>query len=79
MKADQKLNPKYWVVHDKTTDDVFIDTAHKTKQNSIELFLNKHSFNYFGVIDDEALEEKFLISKKLDCILIEILPILIGK
>lgn len=29
MKQDQKHTPKYWVVHDTTTDEVFLETAHK--------------------------------------------------
>ena len=29
MNENQKLKPKYWVVHDVTTSDVFIYTASK--------------------------------------------------
>lgn len=38
MKADQKYTPKYWVVHDKTTDDVFLETMNKTRSDAIETF-----------------------------------------
>lgn len=30
MNTEQKLTPKYWVGHDKNTDDVFITTARKS-------------------------------------------------
>lgn len=30
MKQDQKFTPKYWIAHDKTTDDVLIKTAGKS-------------------------------------------------
>lgn len=29
MKTNQKLTPKYWVVHDLTTDDVIVGTLSK--------------------------------------------------
>ena len=31
MKQDQKFTPKYWVLHDKTTDDVFTDSMRKSR------------------------------------------------
>lgn len=30
MNDNQKLSPKYWVGHNKATDDVFIETADKS-------------------------------------------------
>ncbi len=72
MKDDQKYMPKYWVVHDKETDDVFIDTADKSQGNAIELFLDKHAYSYFGLVTDESVMECYLGSDKLECILIEI-------
>lgn len=39
MNNSQKLSPKYWVVHDKRTDDVFIETAHKSKDGAWLLFV----------------------------------------
>ncbi len=34
MKAKQKYTPKYWVGHDKSTDDVFVETANKAKSDT---------------------------------------------
>lgn len=61
MNSDQKLSPKYWVVHDKTTDEVFLDTANKSKLRSISSFLGQ-DLDY----------NDFLASDHLECILIEI-------
>jgi hypothetical protein len=72
MQTNQKLSPKYWVVHDKTTTDVFIKTAHKGRQESIGLFLIQQGHNYFGVVPDDELEELFDFHKDLECILISI-------
>ena len=30
MKNEQRYTPKYWVLHDKRTDDVFIETLDKS-------------------------------------------------
>ena len=38
MKQDQKLLPKYWIVHDTTTDDVFLKTANKNRDKSIQRY-----------------------------------------
>ena len=65
-------SPKYWVVHDKSTTDVFLDTAKKAKGDSIEEFLVKHSYQYFGVTADDEIMGKFEESENLSCILIEI-------
>ncbi len=35
MNEHQKLKPKYWAVHDVTTDDVFIYTASKDMRAAI--------------------------------------------
>ena len=31
MKQDQKLTPKYWVLHDKTSDDIFPASMRKNR------------------------------------------------
>lgn len=72
MNTKQKLTPKYWVVHDTTTDDVFIDTACKSIKYSIEAFLNLHAYSYFGTVDDEEVAGMFYDHPSLDCSLIEI-------
>lgn len=57
MKKDQKFTPKYWVGHSKTSSDVFLETAEKSKEDS-EITMG----NLFG----DNWEEKY------EVILIEI-------
>ena len=38
MNNIQKLSPKYWIVHDTLTDDVFLKTANKSRSRSIALY-----------------------------------------
>ena len=59
MKQDQKLSPKYWVIHDKTSDDILFWTMHKSKQGSI----SEYNLNYETPVEDD---------EDLECILIEI-------
>lgn len=53
MKADQKFTPKYWVLHNKTEDDVYLQTASKNYDDC-------HTFAEAmcgrGLWDDENLE-----------------------
>lgn len=73
MKPNQKLTPKYWVVHDKKTDDVFIGTVAKSMTESLELFFNSYTHAYSGAIkSDEELPDWFNKEEDLECILIEI-------
>ncbi len=73
MKPNQKQTPKYWVVHDKKTDDVFIETAHKTMTVAIDIFLSDCAYGYSGkVMADEDLQHWFDEQDNLECILIEI-------
>lgn len=60
MNKEQKFTPKYWVVHDKSLDDVVIFTAAKGRQESIDLFTQ-----FYG-------EDTFYESSNLLCSLIEI-------
>ncbi len=61
MKQDQYYTPKYWVVHDKSSDDVFMWTASKIRQEAIELF--DHS---------NRCSVDFDYNELLECILIEV-------
>lgn len=36
MNSNQKYSPKYWIVHDISTDDVFLHTASKTRSRAIQ-------------------------------------------
>ncbi len=59
MNDNQKLSPKYWVGHNKATDDVFIETANKT---------------YGWVLDKMELKfgDDFYENQNLEIILVEI-------
>lgn len=73
MKPDQKLSPKYWVVHDKKSDDVFINTASKNKRNAVDIFVDDNSWDRWQVyLKDEDLLEMFYNDKDLEVILIEV-------
>ncbi len=37
MNKAQKYTPKYWVVHDTSTDEIFIETMSKTRDISLQL------------------------------------------
>ena len=73
MKPNQKLPPKYWVVHDKKSDDVFINTASKNKQNAVDIFVDDNSWDRWSTyLEDDALLEMFHNDKDLEVILIEV-------
>jgi len=72
MKTTQKLTPKYWVVHDKTTDDVFIDTARKGLAEAIDAFMDKHSYDRWGIHPDDKLQDLWFEDACLEVILVEI-------
>ena len=73
MKDSQKYSPKYWVVHDKKSDDVFINTASKNRQASVELFIDNNSWDRWKTyLEDDSLIEMFYNDNDLETILIEI-------
>ena len=72
MNAEQKLTPKYWVVHDTVTDDVFISTARKGAKSAIDAFLDLHSYDYFGTVSDEEVVGLYYEHPSLKCSLMEI-------
>lgn len=73
MKPNQKLSPKYWVVHDNKSDDVFINTASKNKRNAVDIFVDDNSWDRWQVyLKDEDLLEMFYNDKDLEVILIEV-------
>ncbi|AUR87576.1 hypothetical protein NVP1101O_165 [Vibrio phage 1.101.O._10N.261.45.C6] len=71
MKKDQDYSPKYWVVHDKQTDDVFLNTAHKTKFMSERLFIET-LVPMFPSLNYNDVEEMYLDNENYECILIEL-------
>jgi hypothetical protein len=36
MKSDQRFTPKYWVFHNTKTDDVYLETASKSRSSCID-------------------------------------------
>jgi hypothetical protein len=72
MNTEQKLTPKYWVVHDTVTDDVFIDTARKGVMAAIDAFLDLHSYDYFGTVSDEEAAALYYEHPSLTYSLVEI-------
>ena len=73
MKPDQKHSPKYWVVHDKQTDEVFLSSAHKSKTMSEMLFIEQQLPNYPSQDYDTLYELFFFVDdERYECILIEI-------
>jgi hypothetical protein len=64
MNEAQKYTPKYWVGHNKETDDVFITTASKNKG---DVYL--HMEATFG--------EDFYLDDNFEVILIEIKQVIV--
>ena len=59
MKQDQKFTPKYWVLHDKTTDDVFTDSMRKSRADVCSYA-------------EKLLAEDWFMDDNLEIILVEI-------
>lgn len=72
MNTKQKLTPKYWVVHDTATHDVFINTASKAHDDAIDKFLELNAKSYFGTEDESEAVNMLYTHPSLDCSLIEI-------
>lgn len=73
MKSNQKYLPKYWCVHDKNTDDIFIDTCSKSYKDAENKWLTKYAFEYFNkILPDDELEELYYESDNLEVLLIEL-------
>lgn len=73
MKGMQKYSPKYWVVHDKESDDVFINTASKNKKDSMDIFIDDNSWDRWETyLEDDELINMFHNDNDLEIILIEI-------
>lgn len=75
MKKTQKCLPKYWVVHDKTTGDIFVQTMSKSMNEAENLFLHYYSFSHYGMMNDHKLLDKFYNDENLETILVEILEV----
>lgn len=66
MKQNQEFTPKYWVMHDKNTDDIFVDTMDKCMSRSKGKY-NKLHKDKDGVNIESA--------RDLECILISIVQV----
>jgi len=72
MNKQQKLSPKFWVVHDTLGSGVIIETAHYCKTDSIELFLSNHTYEILGWKTDDEVDEWWEGQSRYKCGLIEI-------
>lgn len=79
MNKQQKLTPKYWVVHDTQTDDVFTDTLRKSKDGSEEVFLDNYGFRLAGFLSDDELYEWYVDQDQYVCSLVEVKLVEINK
>lgn len=71
MRKTQEFTPKYWVVHDKNSDDVLLYTASKSRDYSIclyvESFVNAEDERgnlRYGIFDDDDSVECSLVEIK---------------
>lgn len=53
MNDHQKMSPKYWVGHNKATDDVFIETAEKSYEWALDKMVGMFGNEFY---DNENLE-----------------------
>lgn len=74
MNKEQKLTPKYWIVNNTKTSDVYIKSAHKSKDTSIERFLFQYSnlFAETSKVKDSELFAWYLDHPDLRCDLFEL-------
>lgn len=75
MKKSQKYLPKYWVVHDKNTDDVFVQTMSKSLNDAENKFVKYCAECRYGDLCHDDLFESFYEDENLETILIEILEV----
>ena len=53
MKEKQTFIPKYWIFHNKVSDDVFINTAHKSFDDCRLLAGVLHKDEYKDFVDND--------------------------
>lgn len=46
MKETQKYTPKYWVGHNKNTDDVYINTAFKHRKDASDAMIGMFGYEW---------------------------------
>lgn len=52
MKENQKLTPKYWVLHNKQEDDVYLYTARKSRSDALKATEELLGEDWFIMEDD---------------------------
>jgi hypothetical protein len=72
MKSNQKFTPKYWCVHDKNTDDVFVDTMSKSAVGAMQKFYDNIAGNLFGELTESEMVDLFYEGDNLEVILVEL-------
>lgn len=68
----KKLSTICWAVHDTQADYIFTDTIRKSKQGSVDSFLNNHGYDVYGILTDEELYEQHDDQDRYVCNLVEI-------
>lgn len=46
MNNEQKLTPKYWVAHNTSTDDVYVRTMFKHRQDTLDMVVAMYGDNW---------------------------------
>lgn len=59
MKDNQKFTPKYWVLHNRQNDDVYLSTAYKAQSDTLKAA-------------EDLFEDDWFMDDNLEIILIEI-------
>jgi len=72
MKQNQKLSPKYWVVHDTESSDVYLYTANKCKYSSMEAFSESSHYHLPELNACDDIYEWWDNQTRYKCELIEI-------
>lgn len=46
MNNEQKLTPKYWVAHNTSTDDVYVRTMFKYRQDTLDMVVAMYGHDW---------------------------------
>ena len=53
MKKQQRFTPKYWIAHDKNSDDVLFSTAAKSRAEALDRLKRIHRVQYDDYLTNE--------------------------
>lgn len=46
MNTEQKLTPKYWVAHNTSTDDIYVRTMFKYRQDTLDMVVAMYGYDW---------------------------------